>query len=972
MEIQQAKEGCDAKIRKFNRLIRRYDPGPLEPEVIQDVKNDWSKELSTALDDLVDSVETMSIKHGKDLGSQEVAVWKKKITDGEGEFSNHMNKVGNKLKSVQSNATRPINVSMPGLAPQTPANQSQAVNNAMADVEVDAEIVATEGKELAAKVNKYMDWSEATNDEIELAMANIDGWEKKFAKIREKSFAIKRNTLKFNLDDMNLKRAEAVVGNLEAELELAIEDIISEDKNRCLFSLNKSKAADVKLPHFSGNKEEDFSKFKKEFEKGLKTNRVRKEDQIKKLREFLKGDAKTIIPDSMEDIDTAWDILKSMYGDASRVMEARKRKIKDMGAFPRSGKPQVMLKNQIEWITKLEVTLNDIKELAEESAQMERDAYSSDMMHLIMSYFPNMIQKELQVEMENLPDDGKIRLLKILDHIVKHRRIVQGLLKTAEATVDHAPAGDGANGGGRGEHGRGGQGGQVFRGSQTGNGNDSTSIKNKISMKGFISRMIPKSAVAFQPAQRDEKCRVCNALEGIGDTKDLYDNHTQSVAVGCPRFATMSMEKKREIVKKAQLCDYCLDQNAVVKPGTLHVKCPVSEKKRFYSCMEDGCKTHFWLCDSPTHIQKNKKKIENSERHWKNQGKTYIHHATVYKAELGGLMREGSIIPGPCSQGGLGEEGLKVVGTTTPSGPSPLRGSGAEKEPPDQETVDARVSLKDATEKLKKVEEVYDAFFKIWNVSMIPRLIPQPKWFKDSPELQPEEVVWFPKTENELSSDWTVGQVDTVTRSKDGVVRRAWVRYYNHTESNPRRTYRAVRSLVRLFNVEDNYFVSDMAAVEAMISDLETEKKVAPKKLIRDDAGNYKIVGDKKVDPLKVVRVSGDDYEVKKAEISRAACKSCCCAGHCALSEHNQSGVLSGVSMATKVTVVVKEEYGFPHIYERVLMDEPGYPEPMKSSLIADRKDEIFDMLTALETDLNLKVEKVDDNPLPGSQHLTS
>ena len=144
----------------------------------------------------------------------------------------------------------------------------------------------------------------------------------------------------------------------------------------------------------------------------------------------------------MEDIDIAWDILKNMYGDASRVMEARKRNIKDMGSFPRSGKPQVMLKNQIEWITKLETTLNDIKELAEESAQMERDAYSSDMMHLIMSYFPNMIQKELQVEMENLPDDGKIRLLKIVDYIVKHRKIIQGMLKTAEATIDHSPAGD--------------------------------------------------------------------------------------------------------------------------------------------------------------------------------------------------------------------------------------------------------------------------------------------------------------------------------------------------------------------------------------------------------------------------------------------------------------------------------------------------------------------------------------------------
>ena len=64
--------------------------------------------------------------------------------------------------------------------------------------------------------------------------------------------------------------------------------------------------------------------------------------------------------------------------------------------------------------------------------------------------------------------------------------------------------------------------------------------------------------------------------------------------------------------------------------------------------------------------------------------------------------------------------------------------------------------------------------------------------------------------------------------------RPGWVRYYNHSEKNPRRTQRAVRSLVRLFNVEDNYFVNDMAAVEAMIFDLENEKKVSPKKLAKD------------------------------------------------------------------------------------------------------------------------------------------
>jgi hypothetical protein len=45
-----------------------------------------------------------------------------------------------------------------------------------------------------------------------------------------------------------------------------------------------------------------------------------------------------------------------------------------------------MLKNQIEWFTKLEVTSNDIQELPEESAQIESDAYIKDMVNNIMVF----------------------------------------------------------------------------------------------------------------------------------------------------------------------------------------------------------------------------------------------------------------------------------------------------------------------------------------------------------------------------------------------------------------------------------------------------------------------------------------------------------------------------------------------------------------------------------------------------------
>ena len=84
-----------------------------------------------------------------------------------------------------------------------------------------------------------------------------------------------------------------------------------------------------------------------------------------------------------------------------------------------------------------------------------------------------------------------------------------------------------------------------------------------------------------------------------------------------------------------------------------------------------------------------------------------------------------------------------------------------------------------------KVEEVFDAFFQIWNISCVPKLIPQPKWFKESPELKPDDVVYFQKRESDLTSKWTIGQVDSVIRSKDGAVRRANVRFTTAVKTMP-------------------------------------------------------------------------------------------------------------------------------------------------------------------------------------------
>ena len=242
-----------------------------------------------------------------------------------------------------------------------------------------------------------------------------------------------------------------------------------------------------------------------------------------------------------------------------------------------------------------------------------------------------------------------------------------------------------------------------------------------------------------------------------------------------------------------------------------------------------------------------------------------------------------------------------------------------------------------------KVEEVYNAFFQVWNIFCVPKLIPQPKWFTDSPELKPDDIVYFQKKESDLTSKWTIGQVDSVIRSKDGAVRRANVRFYNSNENHARFTDRAVRSLCRIFNVEDNYFVDDMAKVEDMIKILEG----------RDVTDSIEEQIPDRIQPTKLVRNGGKWVKVVEPKISTAqrSC-TCCCPGHCKFNVHSVTGSLMGINLAHNVNTD-SDQLEFPNIFEKYLFEEEDFDEPIKSSLVV-RKDELYDVITSLETDFNL------------------
>ena len=247
-------------------------------------------------------------------------------------------------------------------------------------------------------------------------------------------------------------------------------------------------------------------------------------------------------------------------------------------------------------------------------------------------------------------------------------------------------------------------------------------------------------------------------------------------------------------------------------------------------------------------------------------------------------------------------------------------------------SLDGPVKLpKGPKEQMSKVESIYDAFFKIWNAVMVPRLIPQAKWFKSSPEVKVDDVVYFQKVENDISSKWTVGQIEAVTRSKDNVVRRVTVRYSNHGENVFRFTERSVRSLVRLFNIEDDYFVQDIEKAEKLIASLEKAAGV-----------------DQRVQSLMLVRDKKGGYSVRDSFAPVKPCQ-CCCSAHCSLSSHSVTGRVSGV--AVDVAPLPSHDPYYTYSKEIVSKSDTCIPsDPMSF----EAKDDLFNVLTALETQFDL------------------
>ena len=294
------------------------------------------------------------------------------------------------------------------------------------ELDINSEKVDTAVKALRLEITKCEDWTVAEDHQIEVAMTKIEAWTAQIKYLNERIWEMKKSVEIFDLDRTQLAMCEVAVDTVVDEATLTIENIQHEDDTRCLFSLSKSKKADIKYPDFGGKPDEDFTKFAKEFKAALLGNRVSAGAQVAKLREHLKGTPGSLIPATMKSIEEAFDVLTPIYGDASKVMNSRKDKIKALSSFPNSTqKTSTNFSKQIEWCLALQINLKDLQALADQSDELNREIYNMSTHKALLELFP----MEMHEDLSNVEGNAETKIKFVHTYISDKKSKLQNQLK---------------------------------------------------------------------------------------------------------------------------------------------------------------------------------------------------------------------------------------------------------------------------------------------------------------------------------------------------------------------------------------------------------------------------------------------------------------------------------------------------------------------------------------------------------------
>ena len=265
-------------------------------------------------------------------------------------------------------------------------------------------------------------------------------------------------------------------------------------------------------------------------------------------------------------------------------------------------------------------------------------------------------------------------------------------------------------------------------------------------------------------------------------------------------------------------------------------------------------------------------------------------------------------------------------------------------------------------EMMEKVEKAYVAFFKIWNEVMVPKLMKLNKWFDNKGMLNVGDVVYFQKVEDDLSSNWILGLVEDVVKSKDDIVRKVVIKYQNENKNVSRTSERAARKIIKLFHIDDTNWMDDMKEVETLKAVLEAdddkEREARTVKYVMNPVPEgglrYRLTavgGYREVESLKRLQ---DVKRNSKAKVMRMKfvrpCQYCCCFGHCSIDCQNGDDLPEGRNVILPSNADTVRSLPSQWL-DRSWLSSEQYEEEIMSLSTLDKN--LVELISSVNTDLS-------------------
>ena len=122
------------------------------------------------------------------------------------------------------------------------------VKDAKVEISIEAERAALEGQKLDREINRYHDWGDASNEEIEQALRKVEDWKSRLSKIEDRIYTMKKSVLLYDLSSNELDKSTNMMKSLKEDMEMAISVIEKEDEVRGIYSL-RSFPSSLFSPH---------------------------------------------------------------------------------------------------------------------------------------------------------------------------------------------------------------------------------------------------------------------------------------------------------------------------------------------------------------------------------------------------------------------------------------------------------------------------------------------------------------------------------------------------------------------------------------------------------------------------------------------------------------------------------------------------------------------------------------------------